>query len=163
MFDSKLRHPESLSGSVRIHSATYGRPFNPSVHRHPQEHLLLVGSSSSDTYGSSYLKIKHVLLSTPKERHISRNEIHAFRKQYVITENQNIEIITGFYTPKRQRTLLEIARQASNWINHTFHGLGAKHLQTYLDEFCYRRNLTTRNISIFTHLSQLCFSRTEYT
>jgi transposase-like protein len=151
-----------LSGSVRIHSAIYGRPFNPSVHRHPQEHLLLVGSSSSEACESNYLKIKHVQLPTPMDRHISRNEIHTFRKQHIETDTQNVEIVTGFYTPKRLRPLLEIARQASNWINHTFHSLGTKHLQAYLDEFCYRRNLTTRNISIFVHLSQLCFPKTGY-
>ncbi|MBA2940592.1 IS1595 family transposase [Paenibacillus sp. CGMCC 1.16610] len=152
-----------LSGSVRIHSAIYGRPFNPSVHRHPQEHLLLVGSSSSESRDSSYIKIKHVQLSSPKERHISRNEIHTFRKQHIETDTQNVEIITGFYTPKRLRPLLEIAKQASSWINQTFHGLGAKHLQAYLDEFCYRRNLTARYISIFTHLSELCFSKSAHT
>jgi transposase-like protein len=147
-----------LTGSVRINSAIYGRPYNPSVHKHPQEHLLLVGSSINEIDEYSYLKIKQVLLANPKDRHITRYETNAFHKLHIETDVQNIEIVTGFYTPKRLRPLLEIAKQASIWINHTFHGLGAKHLQTYLDEFCYRLNLLAKNKPIFAHLSQLCFN-----
>lgn len=54
-----------LSGSVCINSAIYGRPYNPSVDKHPQEHLLLIGSSVNESNESTYLKIKHVLLTNP--------------------------------------------------------------------------------------------------
>lgn len=146
-----------LSGSVCINSAIYGRPYNPSVHKHPQEHLLLIGSSVDEFDQYTYLKIKHVLLTNPKDRHISRFKTNAFHKQHIEPATINIEMVTGFYTPKRLRPLLVIAKQASNWINATFHGLGPKHLQKYLDEFCYRLNLTARNLPIFAHLVQLCF------
>ncbi len=33
-----------------------------------------------------------------------------------------------------------IAGNAKAWINGTFHGIDKKHLQSYLDEFCYRLN-----------------------
>jgi transposase-like protein len=33
-----------------------------------------------------------------------------------------------------------IAGNAKAWINGTFHGIDRKHLQSYLDEFCYRLN-----------------------
>ncbi|MDP8220102.1 MAG: IS1595 family transposase [Candidatus Stygibacter frigidus] len=33
-----------------------------------------------------------------------------------------------------------IASNAKSWINGTFHGIDRKHLQSYLDEFCYRLN-----------------------
>lgn len=151
-----------LSGSVCINSAIYGRPYNPSVHKHPQEHLLLLGSSVNEWNESTYLKIKHVLLPNPKERHIPRFETKAFQQLHIESDTQNIEIVTGFYTPTRLRPLLVFAKQASKWINNTFHGLGPKHLQKYLDEFSYRLNLFSKKIPIFPHLVQLCIKPTSY-
>ncbi|MCY9667932.1 transposase [Paenibacillus alginolyticus] len=151
-----------LSGSVCINSAIYGRPYNPSVHKHRQEHLLLVGSSVNEWNQFTHLKIKHVLLPNPKERHIPRIETKAFHQQHIESDTQNVEIVTGFYTPSRLRPLLIFAKQASKWINNTFHGLGPKHLQKYLDEFSYRLNLSSKNIPIFAHLVQLCIKPSSY-
>lgn len=148
-----------LTGSVLINSAIYGQPFNPTIHKHPQEHLLLLGSSSQyDSHESTYLKIKHVIPELPNNKHISRYDLHSFHNQHIDSAVQNVKITTGFYTSKRLRPLLELARQASMWINRTFHGLGGAYLQSYLDEFTYRHNLAARNIPIFTHLSQLVFA-----
>jgi hypothetical protein len=151
-----------LSGSVRINSAIYGRPYNPSVHKHRQEHLLLVGSSVNVWNQFTHLKIKHVLLPNPKERHIPRIETKAFHQQHIESDAQNVDIVTGFYTPSRLRPLLIFAKQASKWINSTFRGLGPKHLQKYLDEFSYRLNLSSKNIPIFAHLVQLCIKPSSY-
>ncbi|KRF42779.1 hypothetical protein ASG93_19600 [Paenibacillus sp. Soil787] len=151
-----------LSGSVCINSAIYGRPYNPSVHKHPQEHLLLIGSSVNEWNESNYLKIKHVLLANPKEKHIPRFETKAFHQQHIESDTQKIEIVTGFYTPARLRPLLVFAKQASKWINNTFHGLGPKHLQKYLDEFSYRLNLSSKNIPIFSRLVHLCIKPAGY-
>lgn len=145
-----------LIGSVQINSAIYGKPFNPTVHKHPQEHLLLVGSSLEDHGEPTYIKIKHVVPSHPRNKHITKFDTSTFQQQHIEPAVSEIHMVTGFYTPKRQRPLLEIAKQASTWINSTFHGIGARHLQSYLDEFCYRINLSASNIPIFDHLLKLC-------
>ncbi|OCT16662.1 hypothetical protein A8709_08290 [Paenibacillus pectinilyticus] len=149
-----------LTGSVQINSAIYGRPFNPSVHKHPQEHLLLVGSSldHSGVTPTTTVKIKQVTPSSPTNKHITRFDTINFQQQHINPNADKIEIVTGFFTSKRQRPLLEIAKQASTWINSTFHGIGSKHLQSYLDEFCYRINLTASSVPIFDHLVQLCMN-----
>ncbi|MDR6881644.1 IS1595 family transposase [Bacillus sp. 3255] len=147
-----------LTGTVIINSAIYGRPYNPTVRKHPQEHLLLLGSSQIHSNESGYLKIKHIIPQLPTNKHISRRDLHSFHNQHIDPAVRNIEITTGFYTPIRCRPLLQLARQAGNWINRSFHGLGAKYLQKYLDEFCYRYNLTARNIPVFPHLCRLVFT-----
>ncbi|MGO4272766.1 transposase [Paenibacillus sp. TAF58] len=58
--------------------------------------------------------------------------------------------------------MLVFAKQASKWINSTFHGLGPKHLQKYLDEFSYRLNFSSKNIPIFAHLVHLCIKPTGF-
>ncbi|OAS15365.1 transposase [Paenibacillus oryzisoli] len=145
-----------LTGTVQINSAIYGKPFNPSVHKHPQEHLLLVGSSLNDLGEPTYIKIKHVIPLHPRNKHITRSDISTFHEQHIEPTVNEIHTTTGFYAPKRQRPLLEVAKQASTWMNTTFHGIGARHLQNYLAEFCYRINLTSLNMPIFENLIKRC-------
>ncbi|NEW05030.1 IS1595 family transposase [Paenibacillus sp. SYP-B3998] len=147
-----------LSGSIRINSAVYGRPFNPSTHKHPKEHLLLVGSSLNERGESTYLKLKFITPNHPRERHIPRSELISFNNTHIQSPSKHIETVTGLYSPKRTRPLMTFASKASSWLNETFHGIGAAHLQTYLAEFCYRFNLSIKNTPIFSHLSHLCFS-----
>ncbi|MCD9022522.1 hypothetical protein [Cohnella silvisoli] len=39
---------------------------------------------------------------------------------------------------KLHPALNPIKRHVTAWLNDTFQGIGAKHLQAYLDEFCFR-------------------------
>jgi transposase-like protein len=45
---------------------------------------------------------------------------------------------------------------AKAFVQGTFHGLDAKHLQRYLDEFCYRLNRRYFAHDIFSHLANAC-------
>jgi transposase-like protein len=49
-----------------------------------------------------------------------------------------------------------IISNAKAFVQGTFHGLDAKHLQRYLDEFCYRLNRRYLAHDIFAHLSNAC-------
>jgi transposase-like protein len=42
------------------------------------------------------------------------------------------------------------------WIVDIFHGVSAKHLQAYLDEFCYRLNRRWQRTDIFRHVLNRC-------
>ncbi|MFD0695993.1 DDE transposase [Paenibacillus sp. GCM10027628] len=147
-----------LTGSISVNSAVYGRPYHSSVNKHPQENLLLVGSSLNQTGEPSYIKIKVVTSENPKDKHINQSVMKSFTKQHIDQHAKRIDFVTGFYTPKHKRPLLAFATQASKWINDTFHGLGAAYLQTYLDEFSYRLNLSIQGIPIFKHLIHQCVS-----
>jgi transposase-like protein len=49
-----------------------------------------------------------------------------------------------------------IISNAKAFVQGTFHGLDAKHLQRYLDEFCYRLNRRYLAHDIFSHLANAC-------
>lgn len=147
-----------LSGIVRINSAIYGKPYNPSIRKHPQEHYFLIGSSLNEHGESNYLKMKLISESNIHNSVILRSEDDAFIKKHVEPQTSDVQIITGRYSPKRFRSLLAIAAQAGKWINKNFHGIGHKYLQNYLDEFSYRLNLSIRTESAFSHLTRICFS-----
>ena len=54
--------------------------------------------------------------------------------------------------------LKKLFDQAIARITLTYRGLGRRHLQSYLDEACYRINLTLQDVPIFDNLSHLCLS-----
>jgi len=45
---------------------------------------------------------------------------------------------------------------AKAFILGTFHGIGRKHLQAYLDEFCYRFNRRNWEFQLFDRLATAC-------
>ncbi|MFK7696183.1 transposase [Paenibacillus sp. HJGM_3] len=160
----KIRHAISeseddrlLSGIVRVNPACYGRPHNPSVFRHPQEHPFLVGSSV-DEQGSP-LQIKLVLLNVHQHMNeskgILRSGIQFFTNRHIDPQAHDLEFVKNQYARNRIRALLEVARAACRWINTTFHSLGRKHLQAYLNEFGYRFNQSLLDqppfLSLLTH------------
>jgi len=49
-----------------------------------------------------------------------------------------------------------IAGNAKAWINGTFHGIDRKHLQSYLDEFCYRLNRRFHETELFDRVITAC-------
>jgi transposase-like protein len=159
----KIRHAISqadgarqLAGIVRVNSAVYGRPYNPSFRRHPKEQLLLVGASVNERQQLTYVKMKLVAKAHLQEKFILRPGIEAFTGKHVDSEVTDIVMVTGRYSPKRIKPLLLLFSEARTWINDTFHGIGPKYLQAYLDEFCFRLNMAVRNVPIFDKLSQLC-------
>ncbi|MBP1994997.1 transposase [Paenibacillus eucommiae] len=160
---TKIRHAMSqadlkimLSGVVNVNTATYGRPYNPTVFRHPQEHPLLIGSSMNEQGEPLYVKIKKVRKTHMREKCVLRFGTEAFNEKHVDVQTTEITCVTARFSPLRFKGLLGIAKQATRWINNTFHGLGSKHLQSYLDEFCYRLNLNINKRPIFQNLVNLC-------
>ncbi|MHB8181958.1 MAG: IS1595 family transposase [Acidithiobacillus ferrivorans] len=47
------------------------------------------------------------------------------------------------------------------WILDVFHGVSAKHLQSYLDEFCYRLNRRSQRTDLFRRVLNRCVRFTE--
>lgn len=47
------------------------------------------------------------------------------------------------------------------WVLDVFHGVSAKHLQSYLDEFCYRLNRRYRHTDLFRRVLNRCACFTE--
>ncbi|MGG2198731.1 transposase [Paenibacillus validus] len=159
----KLRHAMSqaidsdlLSGIVRVNIAHYGRPHCPIIVPHPQRQPLFIAATMKETGEPCRFKIKHLSKEYLNDGLVRRTGTQLFTEQHVDqTANVDIEYITARFSPRRFHRLLAVAADAGRWINLTFHGIGPKHLQTYMDEYCYRLNLTLRDTPIFHNMLRL--------
>ncbi|MFB9279986.1 transposase [Cohnella cellulosilytica] len=157
----KIRHAmsasdagELLDGIVRINSGAYGKPHNPTVFRHPQKQPLLAGVSMDDKELFSHVKIKHVPDDYLIHDRITNGGKRDFIERYVAPEATIISAVILEYSPDRYRPLIQLCQQAGNWINYMFNGIGPKHLQSYLDQFCFGLNNRERSSSPFHRLLQ---------
>lgn len=154
----KFEFSEPLSGEVAINDASYARPtYCSNMRLHPRETPLLLGAELTNGEPSrlaielvppQHLYDTQVLTTGAKEfinRHVS---LHAKVRDCQIKR----------YGPRKLKKALPLFQQAVKWINQTFHGLGRKHLQAYLHEFCCRINLQLAAVSIFDAVSLACSS-----
>jgi transposase-like protein len=150
-FDSQ----ELLTSLVRVNWGVYGNPYNPTVFRHPQEQPLLTGATISESGQFSYIKIKKVSDKYLQDNHIAISAGLAFSSQHVDPAAKEVIIINQKFSRDRSIPLIHLCRKAARWINDTFNGIGSKHLQSYLDQFCFGFNMINRSQNIFVTLFQL--------
>jgi hypothetical protein len=148
-----------LSGHVSVTSAIYGtQPNSHTFTRLPQESPALVGVSMNNKLEPEYVKIKLVQDTHLKENEISRSGMKAFTEANV-EEKATTDFVIKRYVPLIQRPTYSLFKASRNWIHNTFRGLGKRHLQAYLNEFCYRMNMKLRrSSSVFTELMRHCIS-----
>ncbi|EXX85631.1 hypothetical protein BG53_07945 [Paenibacillus darwinianus] len=159
----KIRHAVTnadkslpLSGAVRVNTSTYGSKLNPTLGCLPGEHPLLAGASLHPDGHFTYVKMKQAPDCYIAGLSVSKYGGKAFIRQHVDPQSKDIVCITGKYDPNRCRPLLDICKQAYRWLNDTFHGLGAKHLQAYLDDYCFRLNESLQARNAFVRLYHMC-------
>jgi transposase-like protein len=167
----KIRHAlgqyedgQQLTGTVRMNNGKYGRPHNPTVYRHPEEHPLIAAVSLSQHDEVLQLKIKTVDDQLCDGNFPLNRAREAFAQQY-IDKHAELHGRKSSYAANKQPLIRNVCAQASRWLNATFHGLGGKHLNAYLDEYCCRLNLAAASQeSLFERLAAICvrFSRISY-
>lgn len=153
----------SLTGIVRAHVDLYGRPYNPTIHLHPQEHPLIAGASLNEEENIVYAKIKQVSIHHLQDAAVAASGMDFFIEQHVETGFLFRKDICKQLNTRRFRPLFEICKQAKRWLNCTFQGIGSKHLQAYLDEFCFRLNQQLNQQPTLSKLLQLCSSTPSIT
>jgi len=158
----KLRHAigqfdnkQLLQQIVRINGLQYGRPYNSTIYRHPQEHPVLGGVSVNSQGQITYMKLKQVNANFLSEGRVLSSGIRNFTEQHVSPKSTDIVSSTSRRPNQRFYPLLNKSKTAFRWINDTFHGIGSKHLQLYLDEFCFCENHSLRHVTSFSKLLHL--------
>jgi hypothetical protein len=153
-----------LSGHVSVTSAIYGtQPNSHTFARLPQESPALVGASMNNQFEPEYVKIKLVPEKYLRENEINCGGMEAFTEANV-EEGVTTDYVIKRYAPLNLRPTYSLFKASRNWIHTTFHGLGKRHLQAYLNEFCYRMNRKLRkSASVFAELAQLCISTQSIT
>ncbi|QMV40115.1 transposase [Cohnella cholangitidis] len=170
----KIRHAmahaeqnELLKGIVRINFAQYGRPYNPTIYRHPQEQPLLIGASMDGQGEFTHIKIKQAIEECSFPQFTCPLNKHPFIRKHVDPRAIEVIAVTKKYSKDRNIQLIGMSQTASRWINSVFKGIGAKHLQVYLDQYCYgyniTRKITAQTSDAFSHLIRLCTTTSAMT
>ena len=159
LISHKIRHAMSLeiekrvlSGHVRIEHFDYGPSYYLDA-RHP---LLLV-AAMNDRHQPEQIRVfqpspEHVI---DEERRITKDGLEVC--QSTCTDGANVVLI-----PRAGKSLPALRLHKINirqWLNGTFCGIGPKHLQAYLNEYCFRSNRQAVNLvpgSLFPGILMLC-------
>jgi transposase-like protein len=155
-------HP--LTGTVRMNNGMYGRPHNSTVYRHPEEHPLLAAVELTDQEEVAKLKIKAVEADGCDRNTPRKHAREAFAQQH-IDKHASIQGRHSSYAVNKHPLIRHVCAQASRWLNAAFHGLGGKHLNAYLDEYCCRHNLAADSLECLPdRIAAVCvrFSRITY-
>lgn len=155
-----------LTGNISIVNHHYGQPYNSMGERHPQEHPIYIGLSLDRENRLRYVKMKLVAPVHRPEDYISKLSNRIFMYDHIRLYSHKNATFYPRYRFHRLPHIPQLWKAAKQWLNATFHGLGSKYLQLYLDEFCFRVNLNVAGTPIFERLVHLCLSNTvnlEYT
>ncbi|MFC6550970.1 hypothetical protein [Cohnella cellulosilytica] len=150
-----------LSGVVRVSDTIYCKRLTPSFDWHTQEQPLLVGASEADdgTLGPIIIKLQSKI---PLKDKYDCPDTAPFIRNHVNPNDAKNAIITRRYGPTMNKKLAWMGYDVTWWIGRTFLGIGPKHLQAYLDQFCYyyNRNRSSLYIQLLTdciHSSRITY------
>jgi hypothetical protein len=148
-----------LTGHVRVNEDRHGPTSFSSVMRRNVKYQPLLTASSISEEGQ-LLRVK--LHQVPAEHLFvsvtTKYGMQSFLQQSV-APGADLKVAPGIYNSARYRPLNAFCHKASQYMNDTYCGLGPKHLQAYLDEYGYRFNFASSDVSIVRDLLQQCFSR----
>lgn len=152
LINHKLRHAiqvwdesRPLKGELRLYGDFYARPVMSGVFDPPdqRDQPAVVGASIDPESGEvAEVKIKRVPHTEFRRRLYGVESYGTFLWRHVTdvkSEVQNIEIVRQSDSEGVTELGL-IWRGAIGWLARTFGGIGPKHLQAYLDEYCFRIN-----------------------
>lgn len=152
----KIRHAmeqseisDTLSGFVHVDRIYYGRAEFRDA-RHP----LVIGGSFVQADN-----LQHIHISQPDPTHVQNESRAILKPAFSAFVHQNVDknaTVNLNLRGVRHPRLNQIGHNLNRWLNNTFQGIGAKHLQRYLHEFCFRMNLALRDTSVLKTLLQFC-------
>lgn len=101
---------------------------------------------------------KIVVENVAEQETIKTDGLQVYKFLEKVGYNHDRKVIAG--SGMKAHDLLKwvhiIAGNAKSWLNGTFHGIDKKHLQSYLDEFCFRLNRRFFESQIFDRLLNAC-------
>ncbi|MNP36591.1 hypothetical protein D3C76_1299930 [compost metagenome] len=155
MAEEELAFP--LEGRIAVHDDAYASPwYHGSIEPHFRETRVIVGATLSETGEPERVTIQTVEKKHWNSWRINRNAVQHFKETRMDWNAKLVYCPINFYTAPRHKKKLPVMKDAARWLNNTFHGIGKKHLQTYLLEFCCRVNLALANLPAFHAISKIC-------
>jgi len=158
----KIRHAMSraeasllLSGLVKVTTAIYCYQASTKHHFswHDREQSVLVGVS--EIHPGWYKRIK-IKLQNKHAFHRKHDlpEAPQFIAQNVAARARSSVVIMSLQKRNGDYRVTRIANEAQRRLGELYRGIGPKHLQAYLDQYCYERNW--RGSSMLSNLLRHC-------
>ncbi|MBU5442695.1 transposase [Paenibacillus sp. MSJ-34] len=136
---SQTESTELLSGLVRISEAIYALRITPGSNWHKQAQPLLIGASEDDNGVMVKIKIEKQR-KEPIKTCFKPFPVEHFIDRYVDPKAAAGAIVTRRIGRDRNLTLIRLAGEVETWLACRFGGIGSKHLQAYLNHYCYMFN-----------------------
>ncbi len=136
-----------LSGIVRVSDTIYCKRLSPTSDWHKQEQPLLVGASDSNNGSLSPIIIK-LQSKIPLKDKYDCPDTAPFIREHVNPSDTKNTIVTRRYGRDMNKKLAWMGYDVTWWIARTFLGIGPKHLQAYLYQFCYYYNRSRPSLYI---------------
>ncbi|MCZ8515171.1 IS1595 family transposase [Paenibacillus filicis] len=166
----------TLAGIVELDEGFFGAPTEGGKRGRGTEQTPVLVALSLDKKGCpKYLKmqvipdVKGTTLVDFAQKYIEEGATIASDRyrSYKALAKEGFQHVAKKYdlaeNPDHLKWLHTVISNAKAFIGGTFHGLDPKHLQAYLDEFCYRFNRREFKSELFNRLVQCCISTTTIT
>lgn len=165
-----------LTGNVEMKHEVFMKQQIPTDERLSKEKSVVVASGKLEKGASEYFKIKIIQRQKQARDVFTHNEQKQCVVQLCSIAHDHVLMNPRFQQiAKLSRThnsssdvrslfaLSLVAKDAFSWINESFHGIGAKYAQSYLDEYCFRLNGKRGSISCpFHYVLKLVFQPRSY-
>lgn len=166
----------TLAGIVELDDAFFGAPTEGGKRgRGTEKTKVIVGLSLNKKGHPLYLKMEvtpdikgQTLVDFADKRivpgaTISSDAYRSYRALAGAGFKHEYQVYDAKKTPDHLHWLHTVLSNAKAFVGGTFHGLDSKHLQAYLDEFCYRFNRRKFEGEWFSRLIKLCASTNTIT
>lgn len=131
-----------LVGHVRIVETRYGAAsFGARYHTRAVSQPIIAAASVPDDGRLRQVRMMRITASHLLQGMVTKAGFHCFAKHYVAPDAV-VVTAAGMYNFERYRPLCAFFQDATRRLNRTYFGLRPKHLQSYLDEYSYRHQLS---------------------
>ena len=129
--------------------------------RYNREHVVLISASMDPATG----KPETIKLRNVKDRYLdgkclTKEGERRFLSEDVHPESRHKTTLLSSYKMFGS-PLRHYFEEAKGWLNRLFHGLGEKYLQHYLDEYSFRWNASSRQLSLRDEWYKVCLYATR--
>ncbi|MNC18888.1 hypothetical protein D3C75_668090 [compost metagenome] len=146
-----------LSGRMCLHSETltYAHPTS-SLSDPPQNPSVIVCVSLNEKDEPSRVYMQAVQVEDYENGQLSWEATEDFCIDYMGPMKQPGLTKIKRFAPRKLKKGVSLVRQAGEWLQSAFCGIGSKYRQRYLDEFCCRMNLLFAGRPIFQEICRMC-------
>lgn len=156
---SNIEASRRLSGYVRAGLQFLGARYFLMYVRQPRQHAIVIGASfNSNTGAPIEIKLHYVPVYHLNEmKRLTREGKECFFERHV--DPRSASNFLPYAKMNIYEPLQQCFQEVQAWLNRLYHGLGARSLQSYLDEYCFRWNGAARRGDQRRQWLDICFFR----